>query len=95
MNYKCLIVVEIMRKFCIQYIGVVTVFLYGFLNKVIYIEQLHLVKIGIDKVCKLLKTLYRLKQASNIWYKTLIIFFCKLGFLRLKFDHSIFVLEDK
>ncbi len=74
---------------------VVTAFLYGFFDEVIYAEQPHLFEINIDKVCKLLKALYGLKQALHVWYKTLDEFLQKLGFQRLELDHGIFVSEDK
>lgn len=48
-----------------------------------------------DKVCKLIKALYVLKQAPHVWYKTLVEFFKKLGFIRLELDHGIFVSTDK
>ena len=70
-------------------------FLYGFLNEVIYVEQLHLFEIDVDKVCKLLKTLYGLKQALHVWYKMLVEFLQKLGSQRLELDHGIFVSEDR
>lgn len=49
----------------------------------------------LDKVCKLIKTLYKLKQAPYIWHKTLVKFFKMLGFTQLEFDYKIFVLVDK
>ena len=36
-------------------------FLYDFLDEVIYIEQFHLFAMELEKVCKLIKALYRLK----------------------------------
>ena len=39
---------------------VVTAFLYGFFDEVIYVEQPHLFEIDVEKVCKLLKALYGL-----------------------------------
>lgn len=61
MSYKYLMAVEVRRKFCIWHKDVVTAFFYGFLDEVIYIKQLYLFEININKVCKLLKALYRLK----------------------------------
>lgn len=79
-SYKCLMAVEIRQNFRIWHIDIVTAFFYGFLNKVIYIEQLHLFKVDVDKVYKLLKALYRLKQIIHIWYKKFVEFLQKLGF---------------
>ena len=75
--------------------NVIRAFLYGFLDEIIYIEQPHLFEINANKVCKLLKALYRLKQASHVWYKMFINFFQKLSFQHLGFNHFVFVLEDK
>lgn len=43
---------------------IVTVFLYRFPNKIIYIEQPHLFDFDPEQVCYLCKALYGLKQAS-------------------------------
>ncbi len=48
--------------------NVTTVFLYGSINQVVYVELPHNY---IDKVALLNKVLYDLKQASCLWYKTL------------------------
>ena len=68
---------------------------YGFLDEVIYVEQPHLFAMEMDKVCKLINALYGLKQAPHFWYKTLVEFLKRLGFIRLEFDHGIFVSADK
>lgn len=46
-------------------------------------------------VCKLIKVLYRLKQAPDFWYMTLVESLKKLGFTRLGFDYGVFVSADK
>ena len=95
MSYKCLFAVGVKRGYRIRHMDVVTAFLYGFLDEVIYIEQPHLFATELDKVCKLIKALYGLKQAPHVWYKTLVEFLKKLGFIRLELDHGIFVSADK
>ncbi len=61
---------------------VATVFLYGFLDKAIYIIQPNLfeVKELQDLVCLLQKALYGLKQAPRVWHQTLADFIEKNGF---------------
>ena len=95
MSYKCLFAVGVKRSYRIRHMDVVTAFLYGFLDEVIYVEQPHLFVTELDKVCKLIKALYGLKQAPHVWYKTLVKFLKKLGFTRLELDHGIFVSADK
>lgn len=41
-------------------------FLCSFFNKMFYVEELHLFEIGVNKVFKLLKALYRLKYAPHM-----------------------------
>ena len=74
---------------------VVTALLYHFLHEVIYAEQLHIFSIVLGKIYKLIEALYRLKQASHVWYKTLVEFLKKLGFIRLQLDHGILMSIDK
>ncbi len=95
MSYKCLFAVGVKRGYRIRYMDVVTAFLYNFLDEIIYMEQPHLFATEFNKVCKLIKALYELKQVSHVWYKTLIEFLKKLGFTRLELDHGIFVSADK
>lgn len=73
----------------------VTTFLYGFINQIIFVKQLHLFELNSRLVCCLCKALYRLKQASQVWYKTLPNFLTKLGLKRLKLDYDVFVLQDR
>ena len=68
---------------------VVMAFLYSFLDVVIYMEEPHLFATETDKVYKPIKALYRLKLEPNVWYKTLVEFLKKLGFIRLELDHGI------
>ena len=44
-----------------------------------------------DMLCRLLKSLYGLKQALCIWAKVLKEFLIKYGLTRLKSDHYIYV----
>ena len=74
--------------------NVVTAFLLGFLNEVIYVQQSHQFTEGV-KVCRLRKTLYDLKQSPRVWYETLIDFLRKLGFHRSDSDYGIFISKDR
>ncbi len=45
---------------------VVTAFLYGFLDEIIYIGQIYFFELNPELVCRQRKTLYRLKQAPQV-----------------------------
>ena len=95
MSYKCLFGVSVKRGYKIRQMDVVTAFLYGFLDEVIYVEQPHLFELRPELVCRLRKALYGLKQAPQVWYQTIADFLKKLGLERLELDHGVFVSKDR
>lgn len=52
-----LFILEIKRNYWISHMDVVTTFLYGIFNKVIYIKQSYLFATKLDKIYKQIKTL--------------------------------------
>jgi len=54
------------RDLHIEQMNVITAFLYGFLDELIYVEQPHGFVIDLGLVCRLRKALYDLKQASRV-----------------------------
>src|SRR5580692_7577955 len=78
-------------------IDVKTAFLYGELDKELYMEQPEGFKVkGQEhKVLRLLHAIYGLKQAALQWWKALDKSMAKLGFKCLYSDASIFVCFDK
>ncbi len=78
----------------IDQMDVMTAFLYGLIDWLIYVEipKGTETEANRDMVCKLLKALYRLKQSPQLWYKKLSGFLLeKLGLARIHTDHSIFI----
>ena len=74
-----------------------TAFLYGKIDAEVYIELLSNLKskYPVNKVCKLNKELYNLKQAPKIWYNILCKELRTLGFKNINKDYSIFMHEKK
>ena len=83
------------RDLHIEQMNVVIVFLYEFLNELIYVKQSHDFVIDFDLICRLRKALYDLKQASRVWSVMIRSFLNKLDFHEIKSDKSLFVSEDK
>lgn len=54
MSYKYLFAIRVKRGYQIRHMDVGTIFLYGFLDEVIYVEQFHLFVTELDKLCKLI-----------------------------------------
>ena len=69
-----------------------TAYLYGELKEEIYMEQLEgfIVKGQEKKVCKLVKSIYGLKQAGQVWYELMAdTLRRKLGFERIHSDAGV------
>ena len=73
-----------------------TAFLNGKLDDEIYLQQPEgYVKPGEDHlVCKLEKSLYRLKQSSRCWKKSFRECIEKIGFTQASADPSVFIRKD-
>lgn len=95
MSWKSLLAISALRRLKIHQMDVVTAFLYGFLDQIIFIEQPHQLHDGAMRVCRLRKSLYGLKQAPRVWYETLTDFLTKLGLRPSQYDPAIFMTEDK
>jgi hypothetical protein len=78
----------------IQQINVKTAFLYRDLDKEIYIKLLKGYNNDKTLVCKLVKSIYCLKQAPRVWYKVINAFFKKQGFAKLIYDLAVYIQID-
>ena len=88
---KALLAIAAAKGYCIEQMDVVIAFLYGPITEDVYIEQLTGYAMDGNKVCKLNKGLYGLKQSPLVWYNTITKTLISLGFTRSKFDHSLFM----
>ena len=81
------------KDFVLYQVDVKSVFLNGFINEKVYVEQppdFQTFNFP-NHVFKLKKTLYGLKQSSRAWYERLSKFLLKKGFKMGKFDTTIFL----
>lgn len=74
----------------IQQMDAVTAFLNGQLKEEIYMEQPESFNDGSNRVCKLHKSLYGLKQASRVWNKSLNQVLLNFGLKRSAADQCIY-----
>ncbi|SLM39122.1 gag-pol polyprotein [Lasallia pustulata] len=78
-----------------EQMDVVTAFLYGLIDKDVYVEYLTGCEHPKDKVYKLKKALYGLKQSPRLSYQTISKTLEALGFVRSIHDHSLFLNKIK
>ena len=91
MVFRVLFAIAVHLDLDITQMDVKTAFLYRLIDKLIYIRLLTSYKQE-EKICRLLKVLYSLKQSLRLWYKTLEDHLRKsLSLKYLNADHSIFI----
>ena len=100
-NYKKNTCLGYDTKLGIHQIDILVVYLHAFLDEVIYMEiprGFELlgydpnIKLRAFGCCRLLRTLYGLKQSARAWNQRIVGFLKKLGFTQLVLDSSSFVL---
>ena len=91
---KILFALAIYFGWYIEQIDIVTAFLYGNIDGVIYVEMPH--GFGIPgMVCKLQKALYGLKQSPHIQQETIDATSKALGFKQSSFDWALYINHEK
>jgi hypothetical protein len=76
----------------LESVDISSAFLNGDLDADVYMQQPEgFEQHGPDYVCRLLKSLYGLKQAGRMWYMKLDKILTEIGFTRVLCDHSIWV----
>lgn len=95
-SIRMLLSIAVTEKLKIFQMDVDTAYLYGKLDEDIYMSQPE----GFvdpnypNHVCKLLRSLYGLKQAAKVWNQTLHIFLLENGFLQSTADPCIYLYSD-
>ena len=90
MSYKAIFAIAAALDLEIEQLDVRTAFLYGNIDKEIYVKQPKSQEDRSKRVCLLNKALYGLKQAPRIWFFTLASFLKDIGFLPLSADLAVF-----
>ena len=83
------------KKYYIEQMNIVTAFLYGSVEEEVYVKQLTDFMNERNKVCRLNKALYELKQSLRAWYKIISATLLSLLFQRLQFDHGLFLNKER
>lgn len=79
------------NKMVLKQFDIKTAFLYGDLDETVYMKQPDGFSDGTNKVCKLLKSLYGLKQASRCWNQKFTHFIKEFDFVQSENDPCVFI----
>ncbi|XP_074313947.1 uncharacterized protein LOC141649150 [Silene latifolia] len=92
---KTLLAVAAIRKWPLFQLDVNNAFLHGYLDEEVYMKPpMGYTKAREGQVCRLLRSLYGLKQASRQWNQELTKFLIQLGYVQSKQDYSLFTQQD-
>jgi hypothetical protein len=93
MSYKTMYVIIVVNDWEIEQMNVKTTFLYDKIYENVFVVQFTKFEQEINKICKLNKILYDLKQFSRVWFETLIKFFF-LDYVSLNVEFNVFMKDD-
>ena len=85
------------KGWTIYRLDVKSAFLHGELNEVVFVERPcgYVQKGNEQKVYKLKKALFGLKQAPRAWYSRIEAYFMKEGFEKCDYEHTLFIKTSK
>ena len=92
--YRVIFALAILEQWEIHRMDVITTSLLGILDEEIYMVQPEgFVKTGMKRnlVCRILRSLYGLKQVACVWNQKIHAFLIKIGFVRSSADPSLYV----
>jgi Reverse transcriptase (RNA-dependent DNA polymerase) len=93
-TYRTIFALAALEKWEIHGMDVITAYLLGKLDEEIYMMQPEgFIRMGMKRnmVCRLLKSLYGLKQAARVWNLKIHAFLVKIGFTRSSADPCLYI----
>jgi transposase InsO family protein len=93
-TYRVIFALAALEQWEIHGMDVITAYLLGKLNEEIYMMQPEgFVRMGMKRnmVCRLLRSLYGLKQAARVWNLKIHAFLVKIGFVRSSADPCLYI----
>ncbi|KAK3012143.1 hypothetical protein RJ639_012142 [Escallonia herrerae] len=93
---RCLLAIASIKKWELHQLDVNNAFLHGDLKEEVYMKiPQGFSKQGENRVCRLQKSLYGLRQASRNWYHKFTQSLLVVGFIQSQSDHSLFTFARK
>ncbi|KAK3007278.1 hypothetical protein RJ639_015826 [Escallonia herrerae] len=93
---RCLLAIASIKKWELHQLDVNNAFLHGDLEEEVYMKiPQGFSKQGENRVCRLQKSLYGLRQASRNWYHKFTQSLLVVGFIQSQSDHSLFTFAHK
>lgn len=94
---RCLLALATANNWHIAQLNINNAFLHGDISEEVYMDLLLAYKSDFFRpklVCKLIKFIYGLKQASSEWFSKLITCLIDAGYVQSKLNHSLFTLRS-